>query len=87
MIIFAIITVISSNPCLILHNELALTKFETCFRDLVKWRQKWKLSLKTGTATERFWGLGTDDNCYLKRVSQEDGNLTPIEESRFARSR
>lgn len=46
MIIFAIITVISSNPCLILHNELALTKFEICFRDLVKWRQKWKLSLK-----------------------------------------
>ena len=36
MIIFAIITVISSNPCLILHNELALTKFEICFRDLVK---------------------------------------------------
>lgn len=32
-------------------------------------------------------GTGTDDNCYLKRVSQEDGNLTPIEESRFARSR
>lgn len=74
MIIFAIITVISSIPCLILHNELALTKFEICFRDLVKWRQKWKLSLKTGTANERFWGLGTDDNCYLKRAGRRELN-------------
>lgn len=73
MIIFAIITVISSNPCLILHNELALTKFEICFRDLVKWRQKWKLSLKTGTATERFWGLGRMTTAIWKEFLRKTG--------------
>ena len=43
---------IASNPQLILHNQLALTKFRRRLRSAVKWRQKSRMILEKGTKTE-----------------------------------
>ena len=43
-------------PRLILHNQLALTKFRRHLRYPVKWRQKYRLPPTKGTATEKLRG-------------------------------
>ena len=43
---------IASSPQLILHNQLALTKFRGRLRSAVKWRQKSRIILEKGTKTE-----------------------------------
>ena len=43
---------IASSPQLILHNQLALTKFRRRLRSAVKWRQKSRMILEKGTKTE-----------------------------------
>ena len=43
---------IASNPQLILHNQLALTKFRGRLRSAVKWHQKSRMILEKGTKTE-----------------------------------
>ena len=65
-------------PQLILHNQLALTKFRRHLRYPVKWRQKYRLPPTKGTATEKLRGQDCVKSvCFFffgLRVLEHDGN-------------